>query len=183
MPAPAKVDIDAIVDAARDTLEQQGATGLTMLAVAQRLGIRSPSLYKHVHDREDLLVRVRDATLADLTTALASTHADDPAERIVLQLHAARAVAARWPHGMATAFESGMQAARREALDVAVEPLLEACVALVGDRDALHAARTVTAWMHGFLDMEHAGAFRLGGDLDDAYEYGARAIVAALAER
>lgn len=180
MPAPAKVDIDAIVHAARHVLEQHGAAGLTMLAVAERLGIRAPSLYKHVRDRQDLVLRVRDATLAELATAFASAQDERPADRIVQQLHAARAVAGAWPHSVAAAFESGMQSASTAALDRAVEPLLAACGELVGERDALHAARTVTAWMRGFTDMEHSGAFRLGGDLDDAYAYGARAIVAAL---
>lgn len=180
MPAPAKVDIEAIVAAARDVLEQHGAPGLTMQAVATRLGIRAPSLYKHVRDRDDLVLRVRDATLAELAEVLASADGDGPGDRVVAQLRAARAFAHERPHGMAVAFESGVQSASMAALDLAVEPLLVACESLVGEREALHAARTVTAWMHGFIDMERSGAFRLGGELEDAYEYGARTIVAAL---
>jgi hypothetical protein len=44
----------------------------------------------------------------------------------------------------------------------------------------LEAARTVAAWSHGFVSMELAGAFRLGGDLDAAFEYGIGRLAAAL---
>ena len=46
---------------------------------------------------------------------------------------------------------------------------------------ALDAARTVTAWATGFIGMELAGAFRLGGDIDRAYEFGITRLAAALA--
>ena len=42
------------------------------------------------------------------------------------------------------------------------------------------AARTVTAWAHGFVTMELAGAFRLGGDVDRAFAYGVDHLAGAL---
>jgi hypothetical protein len=38
----------------------------------------------------------------------------------------------------------------------------------------------VTAFAHGFVSMEITGAFRLGGDVDEAYRYGVDALVDAL---
>jgi hypothetical protein len=51
----------------------------------------------------------------------------------------------------------------------------------VGPDQALDAARLVTAFAHGFVSMELSGAFRLGGDVDEAYRYGIDVLVAALA--
>jgi len=47
---------------------------------------------------------------------------------------------------------------------------------------ALEAARTIVAWAHGFVDLELAGGFRLGGDLDRAYRTGVDTIIAGLSE-
>jgi hypothetical protein len=57
-------------------------------------------------------------------------------------------------------------------------PIVRATGRLVGEAQALESARTVVAWAHGFVSMELAGAFRLGGDLDVAYAFGIEAILA-----
>ena len=52
---------------------------------------------------------------------------------------------------------------------------------LTGDDEvALEAGRTVVAWAHGFVSMELAGMFRLGGDLDAAYTTGIELILAGI---
>ena len=37
-----------------------------------------------------------------------------------------------------------------------------------------------TAWANGFISMELAGAFNLGGDLDEAFAFGIDRLTAAL---
>jgi hypothetical protein len=41
----------------------------------------------------------------------------------------------------------------------------------------------VTAFAHGFVSMEITGAFRLGGDVDEAYRYGVGVLVDGLVDR
>jgi len=53
---------------------------------------------------------------------------------------------------------------------------------LVGPADKLSAARLLTAWATGFISMELAGAFQLGGNVDAAFEYGIGRLTAALHE-
>ena len=43
-----------IVDAARELLEAEGPEGLSMRRVAERVGIRAPSIYKHLPDKQAL---------------------------------------------------------------------------------------------------------------------------------
>lgn len=50
-----------------------------------------------------------------------------------------------------------------------------------GPEHALERARLFVAWAHGFVSMELAGAFRLGGDVDAAFEYGIDRLADALA--
>jgi hypothetical protein len=54
---------------------------------------------------------------------------------------------------------------------------------LVGQAQALEAARLIVAWAHGFISMELAGAFRLGGDVDQAWDFGLDSILAAVRPR
>ena len=63
------------------------------------------------------------------------------------------------------------------------EPIVRSMARLVGESDSLEGARTIVAWAHGFVTMELAGAFRLGGDLDAAYTFGIDAILAGVTER
>lgn len=44
-----------IIDAALLLVAERGTAGLTMSALADRLGVRSPSLYHHVRDKAELL--------------------------------------------------------------------------------------------------------------------------------
>ena len=62
MPTPDRTSLQDIVEAGRDLVETGGAAKLTMQAVAERVGVRAPSLYKRVRDRDALLVLVAEAT-------------------------------------------------------------------------------------------------------------------------
>ncbi|MGW4157930.1 TetR/AcrR family transcriptional regulator, partial [Micromonospora chersina] len=66
MPTPERTSLDAIVEAARTIVESQGLAHLTMQAVAERVGVRAPSLYKRVRNRDALVQLVTEATLLDL---------------------------------------------------------------------------------------------------------------------
>jgi hypothetical protein len=130
VPTPERTSLEGIVDAARMLLEAGGPGAVTMQAVADAVGVKSPSLYK----------RVRPEAFRMLYTVIA-----DPAD-----------------------------------LELISAPVLAAARGAVGEPHALDAARLLTAWATGFLTMELSGAFRLGGDLDDAFEYGLARIVASL---
>lgn len=180
MPAPSLITEHAILTAARSELEAHG-TDLTMSALAARLGVRAPSLYKHVRDRDDVLERLRTETLDELRAQYDAITAADPAERITAIARATRAYAARLPRSKALAFTPVAGEESVSQLAHTVAPLVEACRDLVGSDDALNAARTVTAWMHGFSEMEALGAFHLGGSVEESFRYGLDLLVTALA--
>lgn len=164
MPTPDRTSYAEIVDAGRALLEESGPSGLTMQRVAERVGVRAPSLYKRVRDRDALVEAVAAATLDDLSDrleasvgsleSLARTYRDFARER---------------PEGFRLMFAT---TAPQEALDRVGATVVRTAGGLAGEEHALEAARLVTAWATGFVQMELAGAFRLGGDIDEAFAFG-----------
>ena len=168
MPTPDRTSLAAIVEAGRDLLEIGGPPTVTMQAVAERVGVRAPSLYKRVRDRDALLRLIAEATIDELGDRLA---APDGSLTDLARIY--RAYAHARPEGfrLMYAVEGDTDVMAR-----ASEPVLRAAREAVGDARALDEARLLTAWVTGFVSMELAGAFRLGGDIDQAFEYGLRRL-------
>lgn len=104
MPAPSRIHRDQVVAAARVLLER-GDSALTMQAVAREVGVRAPSLYKHVRDRDDLVGLIRDATIVDLTEGMLEIDAPSASDRIIAYARHVRAFVARWPLGSQLLFQ------------------------------------------------------------------------------
>lgn len=176
MPTPDRTSLDAIVLAARDLLESEGLAGLSMQAVAARVGVRAPSLYKRVANREELIQFVAEASLVELGERLdAASDLSDLADEF-------RA----FGHERPAAFQlilspgAGTPTARPEFGAAASQGILRLVRKLAGDAHTLEAARTVTAWAAGFVSMELNSGFNLGGDVDEAWRFGLASITRAI---
>lgn len=183
MPAPSKTSLDAIVAAGRQILETDGLDGLTLQAVAQAVGVRPPSLYKRIDGRGDLIRRIGNDVAIDLEATLeAAATTGDPRADLRAMVHAVRAFAAEHPRGYALLFAPLPEEWR---VDGALNARLTAIIlrtagAVAGPDETMPAARMVVAWLNGFLTMEQAGAFRLGGSIDEAFDYGIDRILVGL---
>jgi len=185
MPTPSRTSQQQIVAAGRAIVESEGIDGLTMQKVAVTVGVQAPSLYKRVAGRGDLVRLIAEAVLSDLRDSLASVMTGvDPRADLRAMAHALRDFAVRHPGAYRLVFAplSEDWAPQHEALVAAIQPVLRTTEALVGPELALDAARLVTAWAHGFLSMELAGAFRMSGDLDKSFDFGVDRLTASLAE-
>jgi TetR/AcrR family transcriptional regulator, tetracycline repressor protein len=60
-----RIDRTQIVEAALELLDREGLAGVTTRKVAERLGVKSSSLYWHFRDREELLDLLSDRIVAD----------------------------------------------------------------------------------------------------------------------
>ena len=183
-PTPTRTSRAQIVAAARTLLEEEGLEAVTMAAVAARVGVRPPSLYKHVRDRGALLEAVAADAAGELGRVLAGAAAGeaDPDARVAALANAYRAFAHRAPRAASILFID-LGPGTGAPLDVAAEaarPVVEAAAALVGPAEALSAARVLTSFAYGFTSMEGVGAFRLGGNVDDAFRLGVETLVAGL---
>ncbi len=173
MPAPAKTSDEKIVTAARELVARLGAEALSMQAVADRVGLRAPSLYKRFPDRAALLEAVERRVLADLERTI--RRAARPG-KIAPVARAYRQFAKRHRR----LYELLFSGATRDSPDAvaargrAAQPAVDLMAQLVGESRALAATRVLTAFLHGFVSMENAGEFRLGPGVDQSFSLGLR---------
>jgi AcrR family transcriptional regulator len=147
------------VAAARALLEEEGESGLSMRRVAERVGVRAPSLYKHLPDKAALEVAVVADGLAEFATAV---RAGGPGLEGVARAYRAWALA--HPHLYALMTERPLP---RDRLPAGLEERAAAPL-----RDALgdeHRARAAWAAVHGLAALELRGRFPPGADLDAAW--------------
>jgi AcrR family transcriptional regulator len=176
--------MERIVAAAREALEADGPEGLTMQAVADATGVRAPSLYKRVRSRRDLIRLVATDAIVALTRDLDAAATTGDARRDLAAVATAyRAFAHERPEAYRLLFSGapGEEPIDPELNERSSAALIRITSELAGPERALPAARLAVAWAHGFVSMELAGAFRLGGDVDAAFDYGVERIVAAIA--
>jgi AcrR family transcriptional regulator len=186
MPTPSRTSLEAIIAAGRDLLESDGLDGLTMQRVANAVGVRPPSLYKRVKGRGELVKLVVEDVGRELAeTIAAAAGSGDPARDLGAVARAFRDFAHAHPRSYGYVIGPLPSAWQPDlaVLAPANGAILEVAGALAGPDCALEAARTVVSWANGFVNMELAGAFRLGGDVDDAFDFGIDRLSVALSAR
>ncbi|MFF3851862.1 TetR/AcrR family transcriptional regulator [Micromonospora sp. NPDC002575] len=163
-----------VVREAARLADEVGLDRLTLAALAGRLGVALPSLYKHVKGVDALaqkLAALATAELADALTAAVAGRAGEDALRAVAAAY--RDYARRHPGRYAAAQRApdpgdpDHVAAAGRAVG-AIYAILRG-YGLDGD-DAVDATRALRSGLHGFLALEAAGGFGLPRDVDRSYD-------------
>ncbi|MEU1726494.1 TetR/AcrR family transcriptional regulator [Nonomuraea sp. NPDC005692] len=165
-----------IVAAARELVEAGGADALTMRALAARLGIRAPSLYKHFPDKSAVEAELIAIALAELATALERAERDGRGGGLAVLGRAYRAYALGQPH-LYRLMSAGPLP--RDLLPAGVEE--RAALPLVRLVRGEAAARAVWGLAHGLVMLELDGRFPPGADIEAAWTAGMSAFTTAAA--
>ena len=158
------------VDVARAPLEADGPGGLTMRAIADKLEIRAPSLYKHIADKHELEVALITRGFTEQADAftVAIDDNNNQSEPVTAIAHAYRTWATAHPHLYALMTDNPLP--RNELPegieDAAAVPLV---AAVDGDIDQ---ARAIWAFAHGMVNLELAKRFPPDADIDTAWTTG-----------
>ena len=174
MPYPAQTDRTTIVHTARTLIEQDGVDQLSLARLAAVLGIKAPSLYRHVPSKTALLQAVVTLTFQQLfeayTMAL-DAGGDTPEEQLLAILRAHRAFAHANPQTYVLAFTTTVPEQRADEAMLAriALPIQQLMAALSGPAQSLAALRGALALVHGFVMLELNQQLRRGGDLDAAF--------------
>lgn len=154
------LDQDRIVEAALELLDRDGLVGVTTRRLAERLGVRSPSLYWHIRDREQLLGLLSDRIVADARWPEPSAGWRATAEGLMreylrcLLAHrdAARVVAGRPPLGPN----------RLRGAEMLLRALLSAGLR---EPEAIDAGLVLTTYVVGFALEQQAAELSAAGNM------------------
>jgi AcrR family transcriptional regulator len=181
----AGLNTDRVVAAAAELADEAGPGQLTLAALAARLGVRQPSLYKHVTSLDalqQLIARQAKAEFGDVLGRAAIGLATDDA--VVAMARAWRA----WAHDHPGRYQIGQRApapgdAAHQAVADRTVQVMTAVMAGYGlhDDDAIDAVRTLRAALHGFVSLEAGGGFGMPFSVDRSFDRLVRALVSALA--
>ena len=170
-----------VVAAAAGLADEAGYAGLTMGLLADRLGVRPPSLYKHVGGLADLQHRV--ATLA--MTELGDVIRDAVQGRAGLDALTGLLTAVR---DYVAAHPGRYAATVRPEFSGPDDPLLVASTRVIssiaavlrgygiGDEEMDHAIRTVRSTIHGFAMLNASQSFQWDADPDQSFDWMIRFI-------
>ena len=171
---------DEVVVAARRLLEEEGAGALTMRRLAEQLGIKAPSLYKHLPDKTALEAAIiatgleEAAARFEQTVDSATTGGDAAgggAAAISALAAAYREFALAHPHLYRLMHNGPLP---RQHLPAGVEDRAAAPVMRVAGSRAR--ALALWAFAHGMVMLELDQRFPPDADLDAAWEAGITAF-------
>jgi len=185
MPVPrAGLSGGEVVAAAAGLADEIGYAGLTMGLLAERLGVRTPSLYKHVGGLEDLQHQIATLAMTEVGDVIRdAVQGLAGADALAALLHAVRGYVTRHP-GRYSATAGGGGAVLRGPDD----PLLAASARVLATIAAVlrgygiaedemdHAIRTIRCTIHGFAVLEASGGFQWSNDPDESFEWMIRFI-------
>ena len=163
-----------VVEVAAEVGDEAGWDALSLAAVAERCGVRLPSLYKHVRSVDAVRLEVSALALRELGAAVtAAVVGRARGDAVQAMARAWREYARTHPgrYAATVTAPTGDHEGQAEAA-AALLGVVEATLAgygLTGD-DAIDAARALRSALHGFVDLENHGGFGLPVDVDRSFD-------------
>ena len=171
--ARAGLSTQVVIHAAARMLDEQAGKELSITSLAERLGVRPPSLYKHIGGmaglRRGIMLRAKADLAATLGQAAIGKARDDAVRSICLRYR-------QWAKAHPGQYPLAMRApAIGDDDDEAVSATLVSVVytVLSGYRlssdDLIDATRFLRSTLHGFVDLETTEAFQLPRELERSF--------------
>jgi len=173
-----------VVAAAAGLADEIGYAGLTMGLLAERLGVRPPSLYKHVGGLDDLQHQLATLAMTEVGEVIRdAVQGLAGADALAALLHAIRGYVTQHPgRYMATAGGGGAVLRGPDDPLLAASARVLATIAAVlrgygiAEDEMDHAIRTIRCTIHGFAMLEASGGFQWSNDPDESFEWMIRFI-------
>lgn len=176
---------EIIVDAAKELIEQDGFSAFSMRKLAEKLNVKTASLYAHIDSMEVLFTEIGLSALREqrdcLLNAVAEQHGDIA---IIALAEGYRRFAAKHAelYKIIMQMPSGDDAVLKEAAAMTAEPFMR----VLGDyrlteKQKMHWQRVLRGLMHGFVSEEQSGYFsHYPVSVEESYKTAIRCLVNGL---
>ncbi len=172
----AGLDAAAVTEAGAALADEIGFAQLSMSLVAERLGVRTPSLYKHVDGLADLTRRICILAVTELGEAVRDA-AQGRARRDALEgaAHALRGYVKQHPGRYAATVgvrPTGPDDPLATALERALTPLSSVLLGYRLDPAVeIHAVRMLRSILHGFATLEISDGFQMDTSVNASFAW------------
>ena len=178
---------ETVVQAAAEVLNSEGLDALTLHRLAEKLGIRTPSLYNHVEGLPGLMRELSILNARNLADRLGEAAIGRSGPGLVMAVMQAYRAYIKEYTGLylSTLRVSSMQAdpipelQHEEIRSVKVGLAVMASFGLQGE-DAIHAVRALRSLVHGFATLEVSGGFGIPLDLNESFSRLVKLFIAGL---
>jgi AcrR family transcriptional regulator len=182
--ARAGLSEDRVVVEAGRIADEVGLSRLTLAALAESLGVRQPSLYKHIDGMDALQRSIAVRAKSELGEVLGRAAVGKAGDDAIRALSTAYR---RWALEHPGRYSATVRAP--ELGDYDDEAASASVVGVVFDVlagydlhgvDAIDATRALRSTLHGFIALESSGGFGLPVDIDRSFERLVDGLVVAL---
>jgi AcrR family transcriptional regulator len=165
-----------VIAAAAELADEVGFQQLTMGLLAQRLGIRTPSLYKHVTDLADLKHGVATQAMTEVGEEVRDVlQGRSGRDALTALLGTMRSYAMTHPGRYAAANSTRLTGPDDPLLAASGRVIDSISAALRGygiaDADMVHAIRTIRSTIHGFALLQETDGFQWNADPADTFDW------------
>ena len=177
----------AVVQAAAELINGEGVGALSLHRLAEKLDIRTPSLYNHIDGLPGLQRELAVMNARLLADRLSGAAIGKSGGELFMDVAVAFRDYVKEYSGlyMSTLRSSGKQEIQDGNLMREEERALKIGLAVMAslglqDKEAIHALRAFRSMVHGFATLEVAGGFGLPEDCDESFRRLVEAMVAGL---
>lgn len=167
----------SVTEAAAALVDEIGFENLSMGLLAERLGVKTPALYKHVTSQADLAHRIAVRAMAEFADAIRDAiQGRAGSDALAAGAQAMRTYVREHPGQYAAADNAARATGPDDPIIPAVKRVVASWAAMLrgyhlNASQEMHALRMLRSAVHGFSTLEAAGGFQYDASVDDSFTW------------
>lgn len=185
MGARRSLDLNTIIAAATELAEEKGLENVSLLQVAEKLGVKSPSLYNHLSGWKELSRGIARLAITKLEAAIRDAAVGRSKDDALFAIARAYRIFAKENPELYKAIlrfpdyrDDGIQEAGHAVVRILYQVMEPYCLA---QPETIHFVRGFRSVLHGFVSLEEAGFFQSSeAEVEQSFEQLIRRFLSTL---